>query len=105
MCKTVWYAAECVVSYLFTIKKLFVLLSVFQEIFNRKQEVTVELRLRQEVLARFPDDAWFYFGVVWAIVDKNIVYTILDGAGNLTDITRSDMFLEEDEGYAAIEVN
>ena len=92
-------------SYLFTIKKLFVLLSVFQEIFNRKQEVTVELRLRQEVLARFPDDGWFYFGVVWAIVAKNMVYTILDGAGNLTDITRSDMFLEEDEGYAAIEVN
>jgi len=65
----------------------------------------VELRLRQEVLARFPDDGWFYFGVVWAIVAKNMVYKILDGAGNLTDITRSDMLLEEDEGYAAIEVS
>lgn len=59
---------------------------------------------RQEVLARFPDDGWFYFGVVLSRAEKKDMYNVLDGMGNVFEVKMEDIFLEEDEQFRALEV-
>jgi len=57
------------------------------------------LRVNKEVLARFSDDGWFYFGVARKKNIKEKTYTVLDGAGNCIDIPKIDILLDEEEGY------
>lgn len=72
----------------------------------------------REVLARWPDDGWYYFGRVDGVADGTTdgalnrapvaattdVYRVRDSVGHVATIRRDDLFGEEDKTFQAIQV-
>lgn len=73
----------------------------FQIPFHFKDEIKEVRQLEEdippgtEVLARFPDDGWFYFAVVECKVESKDSYRILDATGNKFEISKGDIILDE----------
>lgn len=71
-----------------------------------KAEIIGGLAIGTEVLACYPDDGWFYFGVVKSKTTEKInYYDILDSTGHVTSIFREDILTDDLEPFHSIQVD
>ncbi|XP_041356704.1 von Willebrand factor A domain-containing protein 3B-like isoform X3 [Gigantopelta aegis] len=62
-----------------------------------------KVKVKEEVLAKWPDDCWYYKGTILSC--DNCLYQVEDSTGDVEQIWRNDIITDEDDDKNIIQVN